>query len=89
MSNGAKIRTCCGCRSTSGKAGLIRIVRTPEGTVILDRTGRANGRGAYIHADAVCLEKARKTKAPDRSLKCTVPEEIYREIEKELAENGG
>ena len=89
MSNGAKIRTCCGCRTASGKTGLIRIVRTPEGGVILDLTGKANGRGAYIHADMHCLEKAERSKAPDRSLKCTVPAEIYREIEKELKNNGG
>ena len=88
MSNGAKIRTCCGCRKAEGKAGLIRIVRTPEGDVILDRTGKANGRGAYVHVDAACLAKAERSKALDRSLKCAVPETIYREIEKELADNG-
>mgnify|MGYP002866093216 CR=1 FL=1 len=82
-------RSCVSCRKVFDKKDLVRIVRTPEGTVILDRTGRANGRGAYIHADAACLEKAERSKAPDRSLKCAVPGEIYREIEKELEKNGG
>lgn len=52
------VRTCVGCRAAEGKRGMVRIVRTPEGRVMVDPTGRAHGRGAYIHPSRVCWEKA-------------------------------
>jgi uncharacterized protein len=54
------IRTCVGCRQAEGKRGLVRIVRAPEGNVCVDPTGRANGRGAYLHPIRSCWEKALK-----------------------------
>lgn len=65
------IRTCVVCRQTSDKKTLLRVVRTPEkdgGGVSLDRTGRANGRGAYVCASLACIEKAVKQKRFERSL---------------------
>ena len=65
------IRTCIGCRQGEGKRALIRIVRTPEKRIAIDPTGRANGRGAYLHAARVCWEKALKGGTMERALKIT------------------
>jgi predicted RNA-binding protein YlxR (DUF448 family) len=62
-------RTCVACRRVEGKRQLIRIVRTPAGTVEVDLTGRKNGRGAYLHADPACWETALKRKALQHALK--------------------
>ncbi len=62
-------RTCIGCREEAGKRALVRIVRTPDGRVGVDRTGRANGRGAYIHGEAACWEKALRGATIERALK--------------------
>ncbi|MEO8538953.1 MAG: YlxR family protein [bacterium] len=51
-------RTCIGCRVEEGKRGFVRIVRTPEGRVLVDSTGKANGRGAYVHPNPACWVKA-------------------------------
>ncbi|TMD37021.1 MAG: YlxR family protein [Chloroflexi bacterium] len=74
-------RTCVACRQEAGKADLVRVVRRPDGGVAVDRTGRASGRGAYLHADPACLETARKRRALDRALGTPVPPEIWSEIE--------
>jgi predicted RNA-binding protein YlxR (DUF448 family) len=71
------IRTCVGCRQVEGKRGLVRIVRAPEGGVRVDATGRANGRGAYLHPIRACWEKALKGGRIGTVLKTTpVPEDI-------------
>ncbi|MBI2766434.1 MAG: YlxR family protein [Chloroflexi bacterium] len=70
-------RTCIGCREAQGKRTLIRVVRTPEQRVIIDATGKANGRGAYLHANAACWEKALKGGTIKYALKITpVPEDV-------------
>jgi len=66
------------------KKELIRVILTPEGTIETDLTGKKNGRGAYLCPNPECFRKARKTKAIDRSLGVTVPEEIYARLGKEL-----
>jgi len=83
-------RQCMGCRERMDKRQLIRVVRTPEGNVQLDFSGKLNGRGAYICPKADCLKKARKAKALDRSLEVTIPEEVYDRLEREIevAQNG-
>lgn len=73
-------RTCMGCRQGFDKRELNRIVRTPEGDVKLDETGRMNGRGAYICQSADCLKKVLKTRALDRALKITLSEEVKNEL---------
>ena len=80
------LRTCVGCRESKPKKELIRVVRTPEGNLILDATGRKNGRGAYLCKNTECLQKARKNRGLSRSLNTDIPEEIYDELEKELRE---
>ena len=77
-------RQCMGCRERMDKRDLIRVVRTTEGQVQLDFSGKLGGRGAYICPKADCLKKARKSKALDRSLEVTIPEEIYDRLEKEI-----
>jgi hypothetical protein len=54
----APARTCVGCRRASGKDELLRVVRSPSGVVTLDRAGTAPGRGAYVHPEASCIERA-------------------------------
>ena len=77
-------RQCMGCRERREKRQMIRVVRTPEGNVNLDFGGKMNGRGAYICPNPECLKKALRSKALDRSLEVTIPEEVYRLLEKEM-----
>lgn len=77
-------RQCMGCRERKAKRELIRVVRTPEGTVNLDFGGKMNGRGAYICPQMECLKKAMKNKALDRSLEVTIPQDVYDRLEKEM-----
>ena len=77
-------RQCMGCRERKAKRDMIRIVRQPEGTVALGFGGKMNGRGAYICPDPACLKKVQKSKALDRSLEVTIPEEVYDRLVKEM-----
>ena len=79
------LRKCLGCGEMIGKKGAVRIVRSKEGEISLDQTGKKAGRGAYICRDAECFAQVRKARKLDRSLKCAVPEDIYDIIEKELS----
>ena len=81
-------RKCIGCGEMKDKRELVRIVRSPEGEVSLDLTGRKNGRGAYVCRDLTCLQKARKARRAERSLSCDIPEEVYDRMEEELRQNG-
>jgi len=78
------IRKCVGCNEQSGKKELIRIVRSKDGEVTLDVTGKKSGRGAYICKDIGCFAKARKKRSLERALNIEIPEEVYDRIEKEL-----
>ena len=77
-------RQCMGCRERKEKRQMIRVVRTPEGAVNLDFSGKMNGRGAYICPDPDCLKKALRSKALDRSLEVTIPEEVYDRLSREM-----
>lgn len=74
------VRTCVACRQEAGKATLVRVVRDAGSSAALDPTGRAPGRGAYLHRDPSCLEMARKRKALERALKTTVGAELWAEL---------
>jgi len=76
------VRTCVACREEAGKAELIRFVRRPDGSVVVDASGRQPGRGAYLHAAPACLELARKRRALDRALGAPVPPEVWSQIER-------
>lgn len=80
-------RQCLGCNEHKPKAELLRVVRGAEGEISLDFTGKKSGRGAYICRDPECLKKARKSRRIDRNLDCTIPDEIYDRMERELSEN--
>ena len=80
-------RTCVGCKTQKNKNELIRIVINKEGNIFIDKTGRANGRGAYICNNPDCLEKAIKTKCLERSFETNIEEEIYNELRKEITDN--
>ena len=73
-------RSCVGCRQAAGKRALIRVVRTPEGAVVMDPTGRAHGRGAYLHDDGACIDMARKRRAIERALKAQVPAALWDQL---------
>lgn len=78
------MRQCTGCGEMKNKRELIRVIKTPEDEITIDFTGKKNGRGAYLCNSFDCFLKARKTKAIERSLKITIPDEIYDQLEKEL-----
>ena len=81
-------RQCMGCRERKAKREMIRIVRGTDGNVTLDFSGKAPGRGAYLCPDPECLKKAIRSKALDRSLEVTIPQEVYDRLEKEMEAAG-
>ena len=78
------MRMCVACREMKPKKDLIRIVRTPEGAVVLDSTGKRSGRGAYVCPDPACLTKARKSRALERAFETEIPREVYDALEAQL-----
>ena len=78
------MRMCVGCSQMKPKNELIRVVRSPEGDVSLDSTGKKSGRGAYLCRDVKCLRKARKSRRLENALACAIPEEVYDDMEKEM-----
>lgn len=78
------LRKCTGCQEMKSKKEMMRILRTSEGEIILDTTGRKNGRGAYVCCSMDCFEKAVRNKGLERSLKVKVPEETYESLKKEI-----
>ena len=82
------LRRCVGCQEMKPKKELIRVVCT-EGTVQVDATGKKNGRGAYLCTDPGCLQRAKKTRGLERSLKIAISAEVYEELEKEMSAFGG
>ena len=79
------VRQCLGCNEHKPKKEMIRVVRTPEGEIVLDLTGKRSGRGAYICKSVSCFKKAAKSKRLDASLECKIPEAVYTRIEEELS----
>ena len=77
-------RMCVGCRQKRHKKDLLRVVRTPEGQLVLDATGKKSGRGAYVCHDVACLQRARKTRALERAFETAIPPEVYDAMEAEL-----
>ena len=80
-------RQCLGCNEHKPKLELIRVVRSPDGEISLDLTGKKSGRGAYICRSKKCLMKARKSKRIDKALDVSVPDEVYDRMETELSED--
>ncbi len=84
MAKKIPLRVCTGCGESKTKKELIRVLRTPEGEIVLDVTGKMNGRGAYICCSVDCLHKAIKSKGLERSFKMEIPRQLLDTIEKEL-----
>jgi predicted RNA-binding protein YlxR (DUF448 family) len=78
------MRQCTGCREMKPKRELIRVVKSPENEISLDFKGKAQGRGAYVCPNLECLKKARKSRALERSLDISIPEEIYGQLEDQM-----
>ena len=78
------LRKCIGCNEMKEKRELIRVVKSSDGEISLDKTGKKNGRGAYICHNAACLKKARKNKRIERAFEVTIPDEIYDRMEEEI-----
>ena len=78
------LRKCIGCGEMKNKKEMIRVLKTPEDEIVLDATGRKNGRGAYLCFSRECLDKAIKNKGLERSLKTAIPPEVYDALKEEL-----
>ena len=78
------MRKCTGCNEMKPKKELVRVVRSPEGEVSLDLTGKKPGRGAYVCRDAACLSKARKAGRLEHAFSCEIPPDVYERMEEEL-----
>lgn len=81
------MRQCVGCNEMKNKKEMMRVLRTSDGSVELDTTGKKNGRGAYLCMTKECLMKARKNKGLERSFKMKIPDELYENMEREFEEN--
>ncbi len=79
-----RLRQCVGCRQMRDKNEMIRILRTPEGTICLDSTGRMNGRGAYLCKDPDCLAQAEKNHGLERSFRMKIPKDTMEELRRQL-----
>lgn len=81
------MRMCLGCGEMKPKKSMIRVVKSPEGEISLDLTGKKAGRGAYICRSCECFEKARKARRFEKAFSCRIEDEIYDKMEGELSEN--
>lgn len=84
MAKKLPLRMCTGCGEMKAKKEMIRVLKTPEDEIVIDATGKKNGRGAYICCSLDCLQKAIKTKGLERSLKVGIPKELVETLEKEM-----
>ena len=80
-------RRCAGCGEHFPKRDLVRVLRKPDGQIVLDLTGKISGRGAYVCRSVDCLKKARRSRRIETSLDCSIPDEVYTEMENEIAGN--
>ena len=82
------LRQCIGCGEMKSKKEMIRVLKKTEDEIVIDATGRKNGRGAYICPSMECFKKAVKSKGLERSLKMAIPKEVYEALEKEMGQIG-
>lgn len=82
------LRQCIGCGEMKSKKEMIRVLKTSEDEIVLDATGRKNGRGAYLCPSMDCFKKAVKNKGLERSFKMAIPKEVYETLEKEMEQLG-
>lgn len=84
MTKKIPMRQCIGCGEMKSKKELMRILRTEQGEITFDLTGRKNGRGAYLCFSKECLQRAIKTKGLERSFQMKIPPEVYEDLEREF-----
>ena len=77
-------RQCVGCRTMKDKKSLLRLVKTPEGEILPDATGKKSGRGAYVCPNSECLKKARKSRALERALETAIPDAVYEALVQQM-----
>ncbi len=82
------MRKCTGCNEMKPKKELVRVVKSPEGEISLDLTGKKPGRGAYVCRDVGCLAIARKARRLEKAFSCAIPDEVYERMEEELRNDG-
>lgn len=82
------MRQCTGCREMKSKKDMIRVIKTAENEICIDATGRKNGRGAYICPTMDCLKQAMKSRGLERSLKTSIPDTVYQQLEEEMSQIG-
>ena len=82
------VRMCSGCGQHFPKKDLVRVVRSPQGELSVDLTGKKSGRGAYLCQNVECLRKARKARRLERSRACQIPDEVYQRLEEEMGCGG-
>ena len=78
------MRMCTGCGQMKPKRELVRVVKSQDGEIALDLTGKKAGRGAYVCRDIECLQKARKARRLEKAVSCRIPDEVYDRMEEEL-----
>lgn len=83
------LRMCAGCGERKPKKELVRVVRSPEGEIGLDLTGKKPGRGAYLCRGAACLHKARKGRRLERAFSCQISDEVWQRLEEEISGDAG
>jgi predicted RNA-binding protein YlxR (DUF448 family) len=81
------MRKCTGCGEMKPKRELVRVVRSPDGSVSLDLTGKKNGRGAYVCRNPQCLKAARRAKRFERAFGCAIPDEVYDAMERDISQD--
>ncbi|MGN0496722.1 MAG: RNase P modulator RnpM [Lachnospiraceae bacterium] len=86
MAKKTPLRRCVGCGEMIDKKQMLRVIKTKDGNIKLDPTGKENGRGAYLHVQEDCLNKAIKSKGLERAFKTAIPSFVYEQIRKELVD---
>lgn len=88
MAKKISMRQCVGCGEMKNKKDMMRVLKSAEGSIALDMTGKKNGRGAYLCMHKECLARARKNKGLERSFQMSIPDEVYENLEREFEEGG-
>lgn len=83
------MRQCLGCGEHKPKKEMLRVLRTPDGNIELDFTGKKSGRGAYICPKTLCFKRARKNGRIQTALECSIPDEVYDRMERRLEDSDG
>lgn len=87
MAKKIPMRQCVGCKEMRNKREMMRVLKTAEDEIVLDTTGKKNGRGAYLCIKEECLKLARRNKGLERSFKMSIPEDVYDNLEREFAKD--